>query len=211
MWRFLLALAALQLGAGCELEQGECDPTTDPNCVVPSGDGSTDSDGLPPKFAPYVYVLVQDLEERDRGGGRAGADIVAVELRSGGASSYASQVHDCEFGGLDNSLAQNCNVVQGVPLPDEQSCLSDPTPAQVDFVSLGGVGGSMVVSFGLLKEIQQGDQLVVYACDGVVSEHYNALVGTSSDPNDPNWRPCISNGTGISSCTVPVLPGVPVN
>lgn len=206
--RVLLAIALLS--SGCELNE-TCDPNTDPGCKPPVGDGGTDTDAKAIKSLPYTFVYVADLTSDGRNG-VGGADIIGIELIQGGSSFYASQVHSCEFGALDNSLAKNCNVAQGVPTQDPQSCPTPPVAGQADFVSLGGTGGSLIVSFGLLKPIFTGDQIIVHACKRLTGDElYNVYVGPSAQPSDPQWVSVIASGEGTQQGVVPTLPAVPSN
>jgi hypothetical protein len=214
---FCVAMAGAYLSA-CQLSES-CDPNTDPNCVVDGGtdagadttvDTSTDEGG---GFQTYHYVLIQDLENPNTSSPThtAGVDIDAVGLtKNGAAEIYAAQVHECNFGPGDNAHATNCNLALGAP---QNGCSPTGTP---DYVSLGGDGGYIIVSFTNLAEIDTGNTLRVYECGsqqnpGATAEHFDASVGVATTLNDPHWVACITNGTGIAECTVPNLPQVPNN
>ncbi len=181
-------------------ENGQEDENTNEN-----GD---DDDG--PAFAPYRYVMIVDQEDpgTSSASSTAGADIDAVELVSGGSVSDATQIENCWFGDGDNSAATNCSDALGAP---DNGC----SPDAPDFVSLGGSGGILVVSFGPDTEIFAGDVIIIYECGrdqnpGATDEHYDVWVGVSSGLDEPDYVQCMADGTGIAQCTVPTLPQVPV-
>ena len=153
---------------------------------------------------PYFYVLVED-QSTDPTGPTAGADIFGLSLVRGAAETFVTQVHEVEFGLGDTSAAMDVNVALGVPGDPSTAC----DPAAPGFVSLGGEGGALVVSFGTLEEVRSGDVIRVYACDRAVAEPYDVLVGTSTTVSSPEWFVCGTGLTGRADCTVPVLPVLP--
>ena len=211
----ILAAAALILGmavTGCEMTE-TCDPNTDPDCVVEDAGNTTTDTGTQvdqgQQGQSYHYVLIEDRTTDERPDQTGGADIAGVELVKSGSSFFASQVHWCEFGNFDNSDAEDCNQALGAPASGQGEC--NPSASVPDFVSLGGVGGQLIVSFGNLEEIVEGARIFVYECGrqqnpSAVDEPFDMRVGVATQPSDPNWLPCISNGTGIVDCTVPALP-----
>ncbi len=182
-----LALAGMMAAAGgCKESSDGVDASTDD---VTEGQS-------------YHYVLIEDLENPPSAGGRAGADMDGVELINGSGSCYASTVHESGFGAGDDGDAQDTNQALGAP---EGTC--DAAPAT--WVSLGGDGGYLVVSFTGLAEIRTGDTLRIHSCDAVGGT-YDAMVGVSNTPSDPNWVQVITDATGTASATVPTLPIVPL-
>jgi hypothetical protein len=190
----LLAAAALLVGAlpGCPLDE-ECDPDTDPDCVADAPDAGSG------ETRPYQFVLVEDLEEA----GTLGVELDAVALIKGGTTIYADQAQECILG--EGTTDKNdCNRALGPPDNATGQC----TPSDDFYVNLGGTGGSLVVSFNGLTEINTGDQIRVYDC-GFVPDEYRILVGTETSATAGNWVVCTPSASGIGECTVPDLPPVP--
>ena len=128
---------------------GFCDsfcPQPDPDC------GGETSD--------YIYVLVEDLS-RDEGGEGPGADIDAISVTVRGVELFATGVVDFSLGGgswLD---------------PTEALGAPDSACTATNFVSLGGLGGYLMVEFGAL--FSSGDSVTVYE------------LGVTTCPNQPQW------------------------
>ena len=183
---------------------GDADATDDD---ADTTDAATDADG---STTPYRYIMVVDRETEPGAGMTGGVDIVAVELIAGGTSYFADQLHDCRFGDMDNSGANDCNNALGAPAGGIGEC-QGAGPEDADYVSLGGQPGSLVVSVDGERTLQTGDEIQVYECGreqnpGALDENYDVLIGVSTDPDDPDWIQCIAAGTGITSCVVPTLP-----
>ena len=198
---------------GCELSES-CDPATDDNCEV-ADTGTTDTGGNEDTGSTqtYHYVMVEDLEDPGTSSPThtAGVDIFGVQLIEGGRTHNASQVHEVRFGTGDNSNATDANQVLGVP---DDDC--DPSADTPSYVSLGGDGGYLIVSFGSLEEIVEGDDIVVHECGraqnpGATDEHYDFFVGVATGASDPNWVTVCTRSTGVQTCRVPSLPQVPAN
>ena len=206
MTRRLLVLALVGGLGACDPDDA-CDPATDAACQP--ADTGTPSDGS----LPYLYVEILDRAgEEEAASHTAGVDIVGVELVRAGIGTFADVVHHCSFGAEDNSAATNCTRALQRPVDGQGTCAATPAPDKADYVSLGGVGGTLVVSFDTLR-LRQGDALRVYECGrehrpGAPEELYDVRIGVSPDPDDPSWVPCITGGTGIIECTVPKLPVV---
>lgn len=159
---------------------------------------------------PYLYVWINDKQSPFNTDTTMteGVDIDAVELISGGQSLFAETVSLCQFAVGDNTDASDCNEL----LREPDGC--DLNADDTEFVSLSRTG-NVIVSFGSGVEIQAGDTITVHACDRTTDnpprpeERYDAFVGVSpTDTTDLNWVPCIINGSGVASCTVPALPQV---
>ena len=70
----------------------------------------------------------------------------------------------------------------------------------------------LIVSFGVLEEIEEGDTLTVYECGraedpGAADESYDVFVGVSTEPT-ASWVRCMEV-EGTQSCDVPRLPPIP--
>ncbi|MBN1946549.1 MAG: hypothetical protein JW797_12820 [Bradymonadales bacterium] len=202
----LTAALAITLYSACELS--EIDGAGDTGTDYSSDMGLDQS-----QYQTYHYVLIQDMEDPEvsEDTRTAGVDIYGVQLVKMGVTYNATQVHACAFGDGDNSRARDCNQVLG---PPEGVCSA--TTSNPDYVSLGGLGGHIIVSFGSREEINTANEVRVYECGAAqnptaTAEYYDYFVGVSTDPQDANWVECVHGATGGSSCTVPVLPLVPIN
>jgi hypothetical protein len=198
-WLLMMALAGLVLG-GCPLDEnngGSGGDAGDAGDVLPDGD--TDAD----QFRPYRYVLILDQESIDTGG----IELDAVALIQGGETYYADDWHECIQGpGIENvTTTRDCNMALGSPNNEAGECESDDT----FYVNLGGLGGSIIVSFDAEREIETGDAIRVYEC-GRVADDYKVDVGVGTSVTDPDWVRCLEDGSGVAECTVPELPPVPV-
>lgn len=94
----------------------------------------------------------------------------------------------------------------GPPNNEQGQCTADDSY----YVSLGGLGGSLVVSFANLEAIEPGDMIKVYECGDGVEDAYQIHVGVGTSVNDPQWIVCGQYGS-VAECTVPELPDIPVN
>jgi hypothetical protein len=217
----VLAAASLGLGlAGCEMNEA-CDPATDPECVPTDTGGDTTTDTGQDvgqdvsQFQTYHYVLVEDLDTSPAGD-RPGADIDAVELRSGNQSIYLSEIREFNRGAGEppaNAANRNFNNALGAP---QRQCVGLTNPRDWDpttFVSLGGVGGYFIAQFTNLAEIRAGDRITVHACAGAQSEQWEVTVGVASALNSPTWQQInpLGRGVGTADFTVPNLPNIPRN
>jgi len=207
--RWLTVLTMFLLGvslSACELEE-ECDPATDPDCVV-ADSGSDAGQDQGQQFQSYYYVLVQDRDQNPSGD-TPGADVDAVKLSKGGDSYYITEVHEAAFGSEQPSGDnRNFNNVLGAP---EGTCDRTDPDTYDTFVSLGGAGGYFIGSFGSLEEIVAGNQITVYACTGPASEAWDAYVGVGTTVSDTHWVLVIDDGVATFTGTVPTLPQVPIN
>ncbi len=173
-------------------------------CVTTQSLKWTPGDGAVP--LPYLYIMVVDLENSSTASAThtAGVDIDGIGLTVSGLPYFADNVESVVFGVGDNAGAQDGTQVLSVP---ENSCdAGAPT-----FVSLGGDGGTLIVSFGEKTALNEGDVVTVYECGpqqtpGAIEEHYAIFVGVSPDPSADTWTTCTPDATGITSCTIPALP-----
>ena len=206
----VFAIAMSMSLLSCEVEEA-CDPETDPDCEANADggtqqDGSTNMDGSAQSLS-YAYVLIEDNESTST----TGIELDAVELIKGSQSFYATSVEACSQGpGISGSSNTDCNQALGSPESSSDECTSSDS----FFVNLGGQGGSIVVSFEGLTEVETGDTIRVYECGSSSSgnyDEYTVKVGVSTSASDSNFVTCGSIGNGTSECTVPSLPIVPVN
>ena len=224
----------LLLTTGCELSD-TCDPTftvcTEPvadfdgieDYTLNTTEDISESDDVDSSTADlseeedsgetalsYHYVMIEDLQTSDSPSApmTAGVDIFGIQLEKDGTLFNASRIHTCEFGDGDNSFARDCSKALGIPVP---SCESPGTEGAVaDYVSLGGIGGRLIVSFGDFEEIAEGDLIRVYECGlnldpETVVEFYTTSIGSSSDASSDSWISCLPEGTGETECPVPML------
>lgn len=203
-----ILLAATLITSGCELTE-ECDPNTDPDCTTASPNPSESGTPTPTPTLPYLYVWVEDAGlDPSEAVMTGGVDIEGVSVTpQGGSETFADQIHECVFGPDDNSDATNCAQALG----DPGAACDMETP---DFVSLGGAGGYLIVSFTGI-EIQAGDTITVTECGAArnaigVDERYDVLVSTDSSISGSAVE-CVAGGAGVTSCTVPTLPDVPAS
>ena len=168
------------------------------NC---GGKQSSPPDATPADAASgniYTYVLIEDLESVDT----VGVDLDAVALIHNGSTYYADEWHEYIQGpGIETSNHTDCGQALGPPDNEMGEC----TAADSFFVNLGGLGGSVVVSFDARRELVQGDTIRVYDC-GLVSDVYRVSVGVGSSVTDPNWVLCANDASGLAECTIPALP-----
>jgi hypothetical protein len=222
-WLAVLCASVAMYGlAGCELQEA-CDPEVT-DCETPEGDTGGEADagepdaGPQPEYQTYHYVLIDDLEDPGTSSRThtSGVDIFGVQLVAGGSTTNASQIHDCNFGTGDNGNARDCNQALGAPVGDCDSTTSNNPDFDADYVALGGLGGYLIVSFGSLEEIEEGDEIIVHECgqaqnSGATEEFYDYSVGVATDASDPNWLRICSRASGVSTCRVPSLPQVELN
>ncbi|MEO1272742.1 MAG: hypothetical protein AAFX99_32035, partial [Myxococcota bacterium] len=111
----------------------------------------------------YSFVLVEDQSSSNPGGDTPGADIdaISVSFSSTGVEAFAVSVEDSSLGG-----GTNLDITQAIGAPDS-GC--EPR----NFVSLGGSGGYIMVSFG--QTSGSGDSITVYE------------LGPTTCPNQPQW------------------------
>ena len=158
------------------------------------------------RHGEYRYVMVQDMENHDISSvtHTGGVDIYGLQLVAGDRVLNASRIYDCSFGAGDNALARDCDQVLGEP---EGWCSLDSNVP--DFVSLGGEPGQVIVSFGDLEVIREGDEITVFECglpEPDEGEWYNVYLSTDPDMPFETWVPVCMWETGVASCEVPALP-----
>ncbi len=177
----LVSMGLMAPGCG-----GPCNQKTDPDCV-------------------YRFVMIRDTVPPAgfTGTQTEGVDIYGVQLFHTllANPTDAQQVHDCQFGSGDNSAATDCEYVVAT---HESACSGDEGAA--DYVSLGGEGGYVIVSFG--GEVMSTDDIIrVYECEtgtngDNIEETYEVWTGVSTDPEDPSWLLCGDKMTGTEDCDV---------
>jgi hypothetical protein len=157
-------------------------------------------------LSPYQFIRIDDDHpiSATEATSTSGVDIYGIELirADTGETLWAEVVHVCAFGIGDNSFAADCTMVLGEP---DGSCLTD---GEASYVSLGGPGGSLVVTMEGNARINQGDIVRVLECGAdenpeELDERYIVLIGSSTDPEDPNWGEC-GTGYGSDECVVPL-------
>ena len=158
---FLLAFVAgfaLAISA-CDLETTDSDTDsggTDAQDLPPTDTttGTNNTQDTGPEPLAYRYARVDDLSDGDTRKS-PGADIDAIELRGpSGPKSFATGVIDSDIlaGDHDDNEYTNTSEAVGAPNPE---CYNDQ-----GFVALGGVGGFIVVEFGM-ETIDSGDTIIV--------------------------------------------------
>jgi hypothetical protein len=162
---------------------------------------TTTSTAIPTQGQAYTYVLVVDNEVPAGPAGYEGADIDAIQLVTATGTFDAAQVVEVTFGVGDNINAADASSVLGAP----GSC-SDDSPL---YVSLGGEGGYLIVSFTGLQEVHAGDTIRVSEC-GTASD-YSVYVGVATSQSDPNWFALVTNASSDTDALVPTLPVIPGN
>lgn len=184
--RYLALLALLGSTMGADSCLGKQSSTPD---ATPADAASANT---------YTYVLIEDLEDDTT----VGVDLDAVALMHGGTTYYADEWHEYITGpGIDSSNNTDCSQALGPP----DNAAGECTSGDSFFVNLGGLGGSVVVSFDGRRELNTGDEIRVWDC-GPVPDEYRISVGVGSSVTDPNWVLCASVASGVSACTVPALP-----
>ncbi|MFT4627025.1 MAG: hypothetical protein ACI8PZ_005706 [Myxococcota bacterium] len=137
--------------------------------------------------ASYPYVLIGDRGSNDVSP-TAGVDIEGVRLETAsGSTYYATVVQECKFGSGREADA-DCGEVTGSP--------GSAT------VSLGGDGGSLIVSFGG-ELAYSGDVITVYEDGYEGGELYDIYLGDSSSSTIGSWVTCAAGATGETDCEVP--------
>lgn len=214
-FRFILiafvAVGALAL-SGCELEDesdatetatntnptGTTEPTTEPTTdTTPAGD-------------PYAFVRIDDLSEfNDTEDGGADIDAIVLDKLSGG-QFYADTVEAFSFGG---GTAEELDAEAALGAPDAFEDYPAVATCRVDggFVSLGGIGGQLVL--GMESNIEAGDTLTVLEVGGcdfggpndAILDDIEVFVGISKEPSG-QWESLGSGEGPAVSFTVPTLP-----
>jgi len=176
-------------------------------CSETLGQVWTEGSELTGPTGPFIYVRIVDAGEPGAASasGTAGADIDGLQLSQDGRILYATAVQSMQQGsGEVSEAASVSDAVFGAPQ-------NDCSPQAPTFLSLGGEGGEVVVSFGSLQPLSEGDLLTVFECGKdqqatSTDDLYDVWVGTEADPNSGTWSRCVTAGTGIESCLVPPLP-----
>ena len=103
--------------------------------------------------APLVYaaVLIEDFSLPEPGDEAPGVDIDAICIDRDGEELCAENAEDFDILGNDNNFT-DVRLALG---PPDSGCEAE------NFVSLGGMGGYIVVSFGEMS-IESGDEIVVF-------------------------------------------------
>jgi hypothetical protein len=155
--------------------------------------------------APYQYVRIVDLGDADGSvEGTPGVDIDGIELVRGGEVYFATRYEELAFGADPvDGLAANAGLAMGAP---QGTC----DPSSPDFVSLGGAGGALTVSFGDRQAFGPGDTVRVHECgddsaESDVTERYEITLAPAVDSPAEEWVVCLVSGSGVSECKVPEL------
>ncbi|MEO1272910.1 MAG: hypothetical protein AAFX99_32885 [Myxococcota bacterium] len=148
-------------GQQCALPNGSGNNQTSANnSTGQTSGGHEDLTGEDDVDVMYGFVLIEDLGPSDPGGDAPGADIDAVSVTVDGFESFANSIEDFSLG------RTNFDFTQALGAPDS-GCAAD------NFVSLGGQGGYLIVSFGAV--FGAGERITVYE------------LGPTMCPNQPGW------------------------
>ncbi len=216
----VLASMALVLNA-CELE--EDDPETSDTVTPPNDTVDPDTnDTTEPQGQPYRYVRIDDLSTTGTSAD-AGADIDAIILaKAGGGTFYAESVEGFVHGGGAGDALDPANALNAPKAFSNYPATDYCRVSSVDnlYVSLGGVGGYLIVRMG--DKIEANDVLKVLevgGCSGPGSDGktYNAVpdeievqIAVSGEPTG-QWR-VLGRGVGpeisftITAANVPFVP-----
>lgn len=202
---------ALEYGAPVPLcEAISCRPSPSP----PPGGG-----GAAPVTSSGGYTIVRVVDRMNPpapSAATAGVDIVGIALcdRARTSCIWADTVAHC---GIQNPsqldpAAASCAQATGTPTGADQLGTCDL--ASPDFVSLGGIGGSLSVQFeGGARQLVPGEIIRIVACDRHHSStwpasEYDVVLDIVAEPVSRASRPIrgISGAAGIIELTVPMLP-----
>ncbi|MCB9532526.1 MAG: hypothetical protein H6698_01855 [Myxococcales bacterium] len=143
------------------------------------------------------YVRIVDLTP-SISGQHPGADIDAIELRSGGQTYYAARVSDWF---IDTSISSQApDVTECLGPPDQGGATCDLTTGAEHWVSLAG--GELVVAFDGDRAIRSGDEITVYECSGAAQDRFDITIGTSSRL-EGDWTTLLEEASGTISVRVP--------
>lgn len=220
----IAACAALGLAlTGCEIEDDADAQDATSNTGNDTGTTTTPGDTTTPTTPatlPYRYVRIDDLSTTaDTING--GADIDAVYVDKGGTGTlvYADNVEAFLHGG-GFAEGPDLDPLNATGAPDSFFAFPDTAECDADngFVSLGGVGGYIILRMGSDDQIEVGDAvgvLEVGGCDfggnnPAIIEEVEVSVSVANQP-DSTWT---SLGTGegpLIEISVTSLPDVPAN
>lgn len=238
-WCVALFLSAALGTTACELEGGGTSPDASPdatdtsNTAVDTAEPDTSTCTLPGGCQDYRFVRVDDLSELTAGDW-PGADIDAVVLvKPDGQRIFANRAAQFERASGTLAEALDPNEALGAPdgfigypgdtsacslYKDEQACVNNDT-CELTYVSLGGVGGYLVVE--MPEAIEGGDSIQVLEIGGCDFTDHHGDPGRAnrdpiqiqvsvSDEPDGTWVVVSDSGTGpVITATVPTLPEVP--
>jgi hypothetical protein len=142
----------------------------------------------------FRYAILADLSGGS-GGGTPGADVDAVQLRKSRAEYWVETVVHAEIGGAQNQWADPSLLIG----PSDSECQTQ------NFVSLGGKGSFVVLSFGSDVLLEVGDVLEVFElsarmCDNSsLDDPWELLVSNSPDPMDAEY---IGRGWGLGEVEI---------
>ncbi len=211
--RFLFTVTAMVAAlsfalTGCELE----DETDGTDTTVAPDTAGTDTTPVV-TYQEYTYVRIDDLSaEADTPDG--GADIDAIVLSKGGTEFYADSVEAYEHGG---GLGSELDPAEALNGPDAFEDWPDTDTCRVDggFVSLGGLGGHLIVHMSAV--IEAGDALTVLEVGGcdfdggtAIIEPVDVYVSVAAEFDQAHW---VSLGEGSGPevfFTIPALTDVPL-
>ena len=206
--RFLLILIAVMSSlalvfSGCEVEDEE-DGTDTVQTDTSNPDSTVEDTTITPD---YRFVRIDDLTEDPGTRYDAGADIDAVILtkNSTGATSYAESIEGYIHGG---GQGDNVDPTQALGAPDAfpnydgdaSECVLEDDNGDDTFVSLGGVGGTLIVR--MTDKIETGDNLMILEVGGcdygggeAFAEDVEVQIAVSSDVDTAQWV-SLGSGTG---------------
>lgn len=141
------------------------------------------------------YVKITDLTAT-LGGQHPGADIDAIELRSGGVSYYAQRVTD-SFIDPSSTRADDPEDILG---PPDNGASCDLTTGNEHWIALNG--GEIVVAFEGNRAIRSGDTIVVYECSGAAVDTFDVAIGIS-ERLEGDWTTIAEEAEGTVTVTVP--------
>ncbi|MEO1270384.1 MAG: hypothetical protein AAFX99_20045, partial [Myxococcota bacterium] len=157
-----------------------------------SGTGTTGTSNGP--NTTFNFVLVEDMSPNS-GGESPAADIDSISTTIQGIETFATSVEDFSLGG-----GSNLDTNQALGAPDS-GCTA------TNFVSIGGVGGYLLVSFG--RSFSSGDAVTVYelgptTCPNQtnwIDEDYRILISISSNLSD--FIEIGQGGAGVNTVVIP--------
>jgi hypothetical protein len=193
----------------CSLEESDMPADTNEDDVDDEEEGEEPDEGGEETGTDIVYrfLLIEDLTQGVTGP-YPGVDLDAVTLtKAEGGDFYVTGVDDAELADGATNEANNLSAIMGAP---DDNCEANSER----FVSLGGEGGYIVVSFGTDIEdvhFEEGDTLTIHeiggtACDGQYDDDpYRASIQVSVMDAQGMFVE-LGEGDGEATLSVPALP-----
>ena len=213
----LLAVFALFFVA-CEIEDDEDTVTPPPTCEPACAEGESCVNGVCQAgtvYLNYRFVRIDDKSATDASED-GGADIDAVLLFKGGSGEYitASDVVAYEHGGLPSEQFDSTEAL-GAPDAFYDYPITETCAVDGGFVSLGGIGGYLVLEFAEGTSFDDGDTISVlevgnrqWSGGTAIEDPIDVSVSVSRDPDTSVWE-YIGGGVGPEiSMTIQGLPKV---